>query len=30
VRVGQKVTPDDEQASPQASVPAAKPADKTD
>jgi membrane fusion protein, multidrug efflux system len=30
VRVGQKVTPDGEQASPQASVPAAKPADKTD
>jgi membrane fusion protein, multidrug efflux system len=30
VRVGQKVTPDDAQASPQASVPAAKPADKTD
>ena len=30
VRVGQKVTPDDQQASPQASVPAAKPTDKTD
>jgi membrane fusion protein, multidrug efflux system len=30
VRLGQKVTPDDQQASPQASVPAAKPTDKTD
>jgi multidrug efflux system membrane fusion protein len=30
VRAGQKVTPDDQQASPQASVPAAKPTDKTD
>ena len=30
VRLGQKVTPDYQQASPQASVPAAKPTDKTD
>jgi multidrug efflux system membrane fusion protein len=30
VRAGQKVTPDDQQASPQASVPLAKPTEKTD